>query len=344
MNRSPVLAVLILAVLAASAGCADAGPERTILMVIPAGSLLVPLEDIEAAFESQHPDIDVRVEGHGSIQAIRQVTDLGREVDVVLVADASLIPDMMYLPMGAGEGNYTDWYIPFAENEVVIAYTGRSAGAGEITAENWYRVLSRPDVRVGFSNPMLDACGYRAIMVTALAEEYYGEPGLFEAIIGGSFKPPIAAVWTDGATTITLPELMRPAAEKVAIRDGSIYLLSLLDAGGIDYAFEYRSVAEEHGLRWIDLPPAINLGSPEHADDYRKVRVNLGFQRFRSIGSERIGQPIVYAMTIPANAPHPAEARIFVDFILDAFREGRAGWPDPVRQDPGTATVYHATD
>ncbi|MEG3056298.1 MAG: substrate-binding domain-containing protein [Methanoculleus sp.] len=125
---------------------------------------------------------------------------------------------------------------------------------------------------------------------------------------------------------ITLPELMRPADDKVAIRDGSIYLLSLLDAGGIDYAFEYRSVAEDHRLRWIDLPPQINLGSAEHADDYRKVHVTLGFQRFQSIGSERMGLPIVYAMTIPTNAPNPDEARMFIDFVLECFQDG---WPDP---------------
>ena len=338
MNRSAVLVVLVLAVLATSAGCTGTSPEQTILTVIPAGSLLYPLENIEAAFESQHPEIDVRIEGHGSIQAIRQVTDLEREVDVVAVADASLIPDMMYRLMGEGGSNYTDWYVAFAGNEVVIAYTNKSAGADEITQENWYQVLARPDVRVGFSNPMLDACGYRALMVTALAEEYYGESGLFEAIIGSSFDPPLTVTRADGIRKITLPERMRPADEKVAIRDGSIYLLSLLDAGGIDYAFEYRSVAEEHGLRWIDLPPQINLGSAEHADDYQKVHVTLGFRRFQSIGSERVGQPIVYAITIPANAPHPDEARMFVDFVLEAFQEGRPGWPAPE-----TATVYHAT-
>ncbi|HOI13014.1 MAG TPA: tungstate ABC transporter substrate-binding protein WtpA [Methanoculleus sp.] len=324
------LALIALAVLAAAAGCTDTEPERTVLTVIPAGSLLHPLEEIEAAFENQHPDIDVRIEGHGSIQAIRQVTDLGRGIDVVAVADASLIPDMMYIPMSEGSENYTDWYVPFARNEIVIAYTDRSTGAEEITVENWYRVLARPDVQVGFSNPMLDACGYRALMVTALAEEYYGEPDLFEAIIGNSFDPPLTPTRAGGVATITLPERMRPADAKVAIRDGSIYLLSLLDAGGIDYAFEYRSVAEEHGLRWIDLPPGINLGSAEHADDYQKVHVTLGFQRFRSIGSERTGQPVVYAVTIPCNAPYPDEARIFVEFMLAAFHEKRAGWPTPI--------------
>ncbi|MDV2481730.1 tungstate ABC transporter substrate-binding protein WtpA [Methanoculleus sp. Wushi-C6] len=339
-----LLTALALTVLMVSAGCTGTGQERTVLTVVPAGSLLSPLEEIEAAFEDRHPDIDVRLEGHGSIQAIRQVTDLKRPIDVVAVADASLIPDMMYIPMGDGEGNYTDWYIPFAENEIVIACTGRSAGADEITPENWHRVLSRPDVRVGFSNPMLDACGYRALMVTALAEEYYDEPGLFRAIIGNSFDPPLTPARVDGMTTLALPERMRPADGKVAIRDGSIYLLSLLDSGGIDYAFEYKSVAEEHGLRWIDLPAGINLGSAAHADDYRKVHVTLGFERFRSIGSERVGQPIVYAVTIPATAPHPDEARIFMEFALDAFREGGTGWPRPMETGAGAATAYHATD
>ena len=344
MSRPATLVMIALVVLAVSAGCTGTDPGRTVLTVVPAGSLLVPLEEIEAAFESQHPEIDVQLEGHGSIQAIRQVTDLGRSIDVVAVADASLIPDMMYIPMREGGENYTDWYIPFAKNEIVIAYTDRSTGADEITAGNWYQVLARPDVRVGFSNPMLDACGYRALMVTALAEEHYGEPGLFEAIIGGSFDPPLRPTHTDGVTMITLPERMRPADEKLAIRDGSIYLLSLLDAGGIDYAFEYRSVAEEHGLQWINLPPEINLGSAEHADDYQRVHVTLGFERFRSIGRERIGQPIVYAITVPCNAPHPDEAQMFVDFVLDAFGEKKAGWPEPVSAKPKTATVYHATD
>jgi len=341
MTRGVALLVVIglVVILAITAGCMGSDQERTALKVVPAGSLLYPFEQIEAEFENQHPEIDVQLEGHGSIQAIRQVTDLGRPIDVVAVADASLIPDMMYIPMGEGEENYTDWYIPFAENEIVIAYTDRSKGADEITPENWYHILARPEVRVGFSNPMLDSCGYRALMVTALAEDYYKEPGLFEEIIGGAFDPPIRPLVSDGMTTITLLERMRPATEKVAIRDGSIYLLSLLDAGGIDYAFEYRSVAKEHGLHWIDLPPEINLGSAEHAEDYGKVRVNLGFQRFQSIGSERIGQPIVYAITVPRNAPHPKEAQMFVEFVLEAFREERPGWPDPLSPEMRAVSV-----
>jgi molybdate/tungstate transport system substrate-binding protein len=330
MRRLFFLAVFALVTLAVASGCTNAEQKPVVLEVVPAGSLLYPFESIETIYEDRHPGIDVRLEGHGSIQAVRQVTDLHREIDVVAVADASLIPDMMYVPIEDGSGNYTDTYTPFATNEMVIAYTDRSAYAGEITAENWYTILARPDVRVGFSNPMLDACGYRALMVTALAERHYNAPGLFDAIIGDAFDPPLTVAEADGVRTITLPTLMKPASEKVAIRDGSIYLLSLLDAGGIDYAFEYRSVADEHGLSRVDLPPEIDLGDAAFADTYRTVAVKLGFQRFGSIGDTRIGQPIVYAITVPANAPHPAEAQAFVDLVADEFATERHGWPEPL--------------
>lgn len=321
------LAVIVLAAVLA-AGCTG-NVEKTTLLVVPAGSLLQPFEELEAEFEALHPDIDVMLEGHGSIQAVRQVTDLHREVDVVAVADESLIPDMMYADDGEG-GPYTDWYIPFATNEVVIAYTGRSRYADEITPDNWYEVLARPDVRVGFSNPMLDACGYRALMVTALAEGYYQNETLFESIVADHFDPVLTAEKNEsGETLITMAELARPDGEKLVIRDGSIYLLSLLDAGGIDYAFEYLSVARAHGLNIVRLPAEINLGDEAFSENYDNVSVELAFERFASIGNLRQGRRIVYAITIPDDAPHPTEARMFSDFVVESFSEGRENWPAP---------------
>ena len=222
--------------------------------MVPAGSLLQPFDEVEKTFEAQHPDVDVQVEGHGSIQAIRQVTDLHRPVDVVAVADASLIPDLMFRTDPTTGTNFTDTYTPFATNAMVIAFTNKSRYADEITSENWYQVLSRPDVRVGISNPMLDAAGYRSIMVTLLADRYYQNTTLFPILIGSHFTPPLVVQDMGGIATIRLPEVLRPSDEKLVIRDGSIFVLSHLEAGGIDYAFEYRSVAEGHDLRWVNLP------------------------------------------------------------------------------------------
>lgn len=333
MTKSPVLLPLIVIVLivvfCSSCGCTsgEAGQSRTVLKVVPAGSLLQPFDEAEKAFEAQHPGVDVQVEGHGSIQAIRQVTDLHRPVDVVAVADVSLIPDLMFRNDPATGRNFTDSYTPFARNAMIIAYTDKSRYADEITTENWYRVLSRPDVRVGLSNPMLDAAGYRSIMVALLADRYYRNATLYPVLIGSHFSPPLEASVTGGITSVTLPEVLRPSDEKVVIRDGSIFVLSHLEAGGIDYAIEYQSVAEGHDLKWISLPKEIDLSSPEYAQEYEKVRVILGFQRFSTIGQERTGQPIIYAITIPDTAQHPELAREFSAMVISMAQEGGKGWP-----------------
>jgi molybdate/tungstate transport system substrate-binding protein len=308
----------------------QADGNKTILRVVAAGSLLIPFEETERTFEQAHPGVDVQVEGHGSIQAIRQVTDLHRQVDVVAVADESLIPDLMYRQIEGEHINYSDGYTPFATNSMVIVYTNQSRYAGEINRTNWYEILSRPDVRVGFANPMLDASGYRALMVTLLAEEYSGNRAILATIVGNHFDPPLVPSRTGNLTTVTLPEIMRPSDNKLAIRDGSIYLISLLEAGGVDYAFEYRNVAEALNLSWVDLPPAIDLSSPDYAGDYARVRVILGFQRFSTVGRERTGEPIVYAITIPNNAPNPGLAKEFVELVLSESRTGGRGWPAPL--------------
>jgi len=330
LAAATALVILILA-LATFSGCTgEPAPEKRVIRVVAAGSLLYPFAEAEERFEALHPGTDVRVEGHGSIQAIRQVTDLGRPFDVVAVADESLVPDLMYQPMEGTGRNFTDSYVPFARNEMVIAYTEKSRYGSEITAENWPEILSRPDVRVGFSNPMLDAAGYRALMVAVLSGDHYGDPGLFSRVIGDHFSPPLEVREDDEVRVVELPQVMKPSDSHIAIRDGSLFLMSLLAAGGIDYAFEYRSVAEAQNFSWVPLPTEINLADPGLADRYGTVKVILGFPRFSSIGRERTGRPIVYALTVPNSAPDPAAGGEFVAFVVNESLQGGRGWPAPL--------------
>lgn len=328
MNRAIIPVILMLFFCNLFSGCStnqDTG--RIPLKVVAAGSLLVPFSELESRYEALNPAIDVQVEGHGSIQAIRQVTDLYRKFDVVAVADESLIPDLMYRPSRETGRNFTNWYIPFARNEMVIAYTGKSLYHEEINETNWPDILARPDVRVGFSNPMLDAAGYRALMVAMLAGDYYGDQTIFRRVIGDHFDPPLVMEDSLEVHTVRLPEVPRLSGPHVVIRDGSIFLLSLLAAGGLDYAFEYRSVSEAQNFSYVALPPEINLASPEYEDWYGRSRVILGFQRFSSIGQERRGRPIVYAMTVPSDAIHPDQGQKFLEFVLENEKIGERGWP-----------------
>jgi molybdate/tungstate transport system substrate-binding protein len=329
----PAVVVILVILACCCPGCSTTNQEKErtiVLKVVPAGSLLQPFEEVEKAFEAAHPDVDVQVEGHGSIQAIRQVTDLHRPVDVVAVADASLISDLMFRQDPSTGVNFTNSSTFFARNAIVIAFTNRSRYADQITSDNWQEILTRPDVRVGFSNPMLDASGYRTIMVTLLASEYYHNDTIFPAIVGSHFNPPLTVKKSGSVQVVELPEILRPSDTKLVIRDGSIYVLSLLESSGIDYAFEYRSVAQGHDLSWIDLPAEVDLSSPDHAADYGNVSVILGFQRFSAIGKARTGLPIVYAITVPNTAPHPELAREFSDMVIAMAKKGGKGWPAPM--------------
>ena len=163
---------------------------------------------------------------------------------------------------------------------------------------------------------MLDACGYRTLMVTELAEHYYDNQTIFDDLIASNLDPEFT-VTTDGdAAIVCVPETLLPRTEKIVIRGGSVQLLALLDLCEIDYAFLYKSMAEQHGLRFLELPAEIDLSSPEYEDDYKKVTVQLGFQRFTSVGAKRECKPIFYGITIPKNATSPELAAEFVEFVI----------------------------
>jgi molybdate/tungstate transport system substrate-binding protein len=316
-----ILLVVVFCQVTYTGGCTGtpAGSSSRIpLVVFAAGSLIIPFGDLEKAFESKYPQVDVQAQFHGSIQVMRHATELHEPIDVVATADASLIPMLMYATDNPDTGQpYADWYIRFASNHLAIAYQSYSLYADEITADNWYIILSRPDVKVGIADPRFDASGYRALMAFALAQKYYQNPRIFTDMFSGDFSYPPGIFSEEGLTTITVPEIVETTAgSHVVIRGASMALIALLESGDLDYAFEYETVIEQHHLKMVQLPDAINLGSDEYADTYSTVQVNLDFQRFASVKPVFRGERIGYGITIPSSAPHPEEAALFIEFLL----------------------------
>lgn len=313
----PVALLLVVVFAAGQTSCKSNDSSKVKLMVLAADSLIIPFQEIEKAFELKYPNIDVIIEGHGSIQVIRSVTELGEEADLAAVADSQLIPLLMYQAQIPDVGGpYADWYIDFATNALVIAYTDSSLYSSEITANNWYEIMSRPDVRIGLADPVIDSLGYRALMSVQLAKSYYQNDAIFEKLIAGDFTSVVDVTSTGGIATIHVPEFLKPAQNRIFLRSYSIQILALLESGDVDYAFEYESVAKQHGLKFLSLPPAIDLSSPDYAETYKQVRVRMDFQRFASVMPEFEGAPIIYAITIPGNAPHQQEAVAFLEFLL----------------------------
>lgn len=313
----PLAALLLLAVAACTAllGAAACGGDagRAKLRLIYAGSVIIPFNDLTVEYQQLHPEVEVLTESHGSIQCIRQITELHRPFDFLVTADYSLVAPMMEHTTDPDSGKpYADWYVRFATNRMVLAYGEHSHHAGAIDADNWYRVLTQPDVRWGLADPRFDAAGYRALMVLQLAERYYGERILFEDMTMGRFQQTLVTQRQGGVDVIHVPELLETAeGGGVVMRGSSVQLLPLLESGDVDYAFEYESVVRQHGLKYIELPPQIDLGASRYASLYRTVIVKIDARRFASVKPEFRGEVIGYAYTIPSNAPDRAAA---VDF------------------------------
>jgi len=308
-----IAVLLILIAIFASLGCVDnrsepgntSAGEGEVLTVFHAGSLSVPFEELEAEFEAQHPGVDVQREAAGSAQSVRKITELGKQADVLASADYALIPSLM-IP------EYADWYAAFARNQMILAYTNESKYSDEINTDNWYEILRRPDVRYGFSNPNDDPAGYRSQMVTQLAESYYNDDMIYDDLMLDNTGMTLTTE-ENGTVLIHVPasEEISPNTSKIMLRSMEVELSSALETGEIDYLYIYRSVAEQHGFEYVELPPEIDLSSLEYADDYSKVQVEM------ANGEVVTGSPIVYGVTIPLNAKNPELATEFVKLLLD---------------------------
>jgi molybdate/tungstate transport system substrate-binding protein len=280
--------------------------QEIILKVFCAGSLTLPFEDIEAQFEADHQDVNVEIEPSGSVVAIQKIIEVGKAADVLASADYTLIPKMMM----ALNSNYSDWHVKFAKNKMTIAYTDNSKYADEINSTNWHQILRRGDVKWGFSNPNMDPCGYRSPIVIQLAEFEYDDDMIFEDLIEANSD--IAVSETDGIYTIDTNMTDLNPTDRLMIRDKSVELVTFVQAGGLDYAFEYSSVAKQHELEFLELPESIDLSSDDHKDTYKKVKV-------RKTTEVSAGKPIVYGLTIPNNAPNPTLAEEFVKYVINDF-------------------------
>ena len=252
------------------------------LTIYHAGSLSVPFDAIEKAFEAKYPGVDVVREAGGSTKMARLISDKGQKADIMASADFKVI-DSNLIP------NFADWNIRFASNQLVLCYTDSSRYAQEITSDNWYEILSKKDVVWGHSDPNLDPCGYRSLMVLQLAEKLYDKPGLSQQLIDN--RPEKNVV---------------PKAKE---------LVKLLKDGHMDYAWEYLSVASQHGLKYVTLDDHINLGNYKYDGFYKLAQVDVTGKKPGTMIT-KTGQSCTYGITMIKNAPNPEAAEAFLAFLL----------------------------
>jgi molybdate/tungstate transport system substrate-binding protein len=296
-----LIAVIILA--------ACANPPRgksDEIIVFHAGSLSVPFKQLKDEYEKKNPDVKILLEPAGSLVCARKITELKKPCDILASADYFVINELL-IP------EYASWGIRFATNEMVIAYQDKSKYSSEINEDNWIEVLSWNDVIYARSDPDSDPCGYRTVLTFMLAEKFYDLPGLSEKLV---------------------------KKNKEFIRPKEVDLIALLESNAIDYMFQYKSVAIQHGLKYIQLPDEINLSEPSLNDLYKTVSLEVTGSK-PGTKMEVTGEYINYSITIPETAIHKDAAAGFLSFILskeglDIFRKNG--------QDPLTPLTSEQTE
>jgi molybdate/tungstate transport system substrate-binding protein len=289
LERSILVFIALVMAGAASPGCR----ERNEIIVFHAPSLSRALSEINDEFTRAHPDKRLRVEVSGSQLAARKLIDLKLRADVVALADAEIF-ERMLIP------DHVEWCVLFATNEIVLAHAAHSRYTEEVTTENWPEVLTRRDVRLGMANPETSPLGYRTLMVWQLTE-LAGRAGLAQ----------------------TLRDRIVP--EHLMADEGELW--ALLSSRAVDYAFLYRSTAEDHRLKLTALPDAANLGRPELGAQYARAAVPVVLEHGEAPSTLR-GAPIWHAISVPRRAPHAEWGTSFAAFLLgDAGRRAleRAG-------------------
>lgn len=282
----PARALSLATLLSLLAACGGRPAEERRLVVFNAGSLARPLKAALDSF-ARREGVIVEQESAGSLESARKLTELGNIPDLIALADAEVFPRYL-MP------TYVDSAVRFARNRMVVAYTDRSAYAGEITTANWTEILARPDVEVARSDPELDPNGYRTLMVWQLAARARGVPDL-EAQLAARTPPR-------------------------NVRSKEADLVGLLQAGEFDYIWSYESMAKATGLRWVMLGDSVDLSNAALAEFYAQAEVSV---RGATGGSQIVfrGEPIIYAFAVPLAAPHRAMGLRFAEFLLSP--EGR---------------------
>ncbi|PIE69470.1 MAG: tungstate ABC transporter substrate-binding protein WtpA [Deltaproteobacteria bacterium] len=265
-----------------SASSALAAPSGKVI-IFHAGSLTVPLAKMEKDFEARYPGVDILRQGGGSTKMARLISEVGKKADIMASADYKVI-DNNLIP------NNADWNLRFATNQLVLCYTDKSRYAQTINADNWYTILQKKDVVWGHSDPNVDPCGYRSLMVLQLAETFYRINGLYEKLLSN-----------------------RPLKN---VRPRSVELVNLLKTGNMDYAWEYLSVAVQHGLNYITLNDHINLGNYKYDDFYKMAEVKVTGKK-PGTWKVKKGQSCTYGITLIKDSANKEAAIAFLKYMLD---------------------------
>jgi molybdate/tungstate transport system substrate-binding protein len=204
-----------------SSSATGSGPVN----VLYAGSLVnLMTKQVGPAFQTAS-GYSVTGESAGSTALVTDIKGKVYKGDVFVSAS----PKATATLMGAANGSWVSYYISFASSNVVLGYNANSKFAATIKSEPWYKAITTPGLKLGFTDPATDPKGKL-----------------------------VAEALTDTAKSQSLPALTAIENDK-----GDVFpeetLVARLQAGQLDAAFFYTAEAVPANIPTVPLTGTTDL-------------------------------------------------------------------------------------
>jgi molybdate/tungstate transport system substrate-binding protein len=330
-----VVVVVLVAALAAGVGFVGgyyyrgspaSSPSSTVnstLGIWGAGTLDTIFPQVASQLLNESTGISGTIQTYeGSLDITNAITSGGVKADVAAVADFRLVPSLL-------EPTYANWEVVFGATQEVLVYNDSLPAFANVNSTNWAQALVN-DVSTPGNKPMAvwnastDPNGYNEIFSLQLQGMLYnGSTGTF-----------FDQLYSQNPGTPAVPNPSR------ALIEHESQAATLLNTGVVSALITYKSYAVVNHLHYVPMNPIVGLGANNSTAlaDYAKLSTTI-FGSSPGTFQTVVPAPILFAVTVPLNAPNPTLGADFVHVLLSpqgsailaaggAFTPIYPGWSD----------------
>jgi molybdate/tungstate transport system substrate-binding protein len=271
------------------------------LSVLGAGTLVDIFPKLASELVNETPGVTAPVATQtyeGSLDITTAITSLTAKTDVAAVADFRLIPSLL-------QPKYASYEVVFGTTQEVLCYNPSLPAFDGINSTNWAWKLVQ-DVNTPGNAPFAiwnastDPNGYNEIFSLQLQGILYND----------STTQFYSTFYTGGSTA---PAAGNPSTTKL---EHESQATTLLETGVVSALITYQGFAVTGCPAYVPFTPIVGLEANNSTalTDYSKLSTTI----VGSTGSlETVyPAPILFAITVPSNAPNPALGAAFIHLLL----------------------------
>ena len=140
---------------AATASASSTATGTGAVNVLYAGSLVnLITKQVGPAFQTAS-GYSVTGAGAGSTALVTDIKGKVYKGDVFISASPTATKTLV----GSANGDWVTWYVSFASSNLVLGYNANSKFASVIKSEPWYKAITTPGLKLGFTDPATDPKG-----------------------------------------------------------------------------------------------------------------------------------------------------------------------------------------